>query len=123
MYEYWYDAAVCLSLQTTPPPGFKWLIPLVAYGQYLAWKTLLVPRLQKEEDKQVCVWGGRGWAGLQGFRALSAKGFVMWNMLRVQGGWWHVGTRDPTTPFLGGAAVCSQTWAPLTRMILALGRA
>lgn len=33
--------------------GYKWLIPLVAYGQYLAWKTLLVPRLQKEEDKQV----------------------------------------------------------------------
>lgn len=33
--------------------GYKWLIPLVAYGQYLAWKTLLVPRLQKEEDKQI----------------------------------------------------------------------
>lgn len=32
--------------------GYKWLIPLLAYGQYLAWKTLLVPRLQQEEDKQ-----------------------------------------------------------------------
>jgi hypothetical protein len=37
--------------------GYKWLIPLVAYGQYLAWKTLLVPRLQKEEDKQVGIRG------------------------------------------------------------------
>jgi hypothetical protein len=35
----------------------RWLIPLVAYGQYLAWKTLLQPRLQKEEDKQVRVCG------------------------------------------------------------------
>lgn len=32
--------------------SLKWLIPVVAYGQYLAWKTLLQPRLQKEEDKQ-----------------------------------------------------------------------
>jgi len=31
---------------------FKWIIPLVAYGQYLAFKTLLQPILQADEDAQ-----------------------------------------------------------------------
>jgi hypothetical protein len=48
--------------------GYKWLIPLVAYGQYLAWKTLLVPRLQKEEDKQV---------GTDGVHLLPAVGVIL----------------------------------------------
>ncbi|KAF6261872.1 TOC34m [Scenedesmus sp. NREL 46B-D3] len=32
--------------------SLKWLIPVVAYGQYMAWRALLQPRLQREEDVQ-----------------------------------------------------------------------
>ncbi|KAI8464195.1 MAG: TOC34m [Monoraphidium minutum] len=35
-----------------PNNSLKWLIPIVAYGQYMAWKVWLEPLLRKDEDKQ-----------------------------------------------------------------------
>ncbi|KAF8061109.1 TOC34 [Scenedesmus sp. PABB004] len=59
--ELWRDAAELAlagapyawskGLSRRPNSSFKWIIPLVAYGQYMAWKTLLQPALRREEDK------------------------------------------------------------------------
>lgn len=34
-----------------PNNSLKWLIPIVAYGQYVAWKVWLEPMLKKDEDR------------------------------------------------------------------------
>lgn len=35
-----------------PNGGLKWLIPIVAYAQLMAWKLVLEPHLKKDEDRQ-----------------------------------------------------------------------
>ena len=38
-----------------PNSGLKWLIPIVAYAQYMAFKLVLEPHLRKDEDRQAAV--------------------------------------------------------------------
>lgn len=42
-------------LARRPNSGLKWLIPVVAYAQYMAWRLVLEPHLKKDEDRQASV--------------------------------------------------------------------